>query len=233
MATVTSLVELICEDTGLDNSNPSADRTKALAALNEAYEQLGQQAYRDHTSVDHTPSAGVTDVDLSTVTTLKDDFTAIDHIRVVHADGTLSKPISRLTREKLLDKRTIERGAPVAYAYAWPYVFLDKPADGAIALRIAYVSNVATLSESAGSGLETTPISIPPAWHRRLLARLAKCLVLEGYEGREQDAAYHRNLFNQAHREWIDAQSREGGKLAANDVSGKIIFDTPAPLTSR
>lgn len=227
MATVAQLVNLICEDLGLDDDASSTDRVKALSALNEAYDELCQRALRRHTTVDHTPSAGVTAVDLSTVTTLKDHFLALDRICVVNGTD-VSKPILRVGTEDLFDSRVTERGAPGSYAYAWPYVYLNCPMDGAMSLRIAYICSALELVESgAGAGQEESPSAIQPGWQKRLLAGLAKVKLLEGYEGREQDAAYHRGLVEQALTDYLQMQSREGGKTMPRDPWAVRRFDTP------
>lgn len=227
MATVAQLVNLICEDLGLDDDAASTDRVKALSALNEAYDELCQRVLRRHVTVDTTPTVGTTDVDLSAVTTLKDHFLALDRIRVVNG-SSVSKPISRVGTEDLFDSRTTEQGAPGAYAYAWPYVYLNCPMDGAMSLRIAYICSALELVESgAGAGQEASPTAIQPGWQKRLLAGLAKVKLLEGYEGREADAAIHRGLVENAIQDYRQMQVREGGRDLPQDEWAVRRFDTP------
>lgn len=228
MPTSSDLLDLICDDLGLDASTSSDDRTAALRALNRANRQICQLVLRDHKTVDYVVPVATTDIALTAVPTLSGDFSALDHLRVIDASGNISAPLTRKLREPLLTDRTTTQGSPGVYAYAWPYVMLDRPADGTFSLRFHYVGLPDVLVDDSNS-----PTSISPGWQESVLAGLAKVIILEGREGRETDAVYHRGVFQQSFADFKSSQSREGGLNLPEDIAGTRAFDTKPPLRLR
>lgn len=216
MATTTELVDLICADTGLDTSG--TDRAAALARLNHANRQIIQQAGGLPATITlTTPAIGTTDLDLSSSTvsaTLASRFLSLDRVRTVTAGVTSDA----LVRERPQVVRELQNagsvGSPAYYSFVYPNLMLDRDLDGATDVVIDARLGPLSLVESgpvAGTS-ETAPTSLPAIWHERLLASLACVLVLERYEGRENDASYHRGLYNEALVEYRYNRYREGGE---------------------
>jgi hypothetical protein len=236
MATTTQLLDLICQDTGLDTGIGSADRNAALDALNRALRkicietngfpniaQLSALTQRDF-SVLSTPA--VLDDGNTTVGSLG-TIISVDWIGVADSAGTtqVSRLLQRVNPVQLMDLRGSSPTTPTFYAVQWPTVMLDGiPSEGSN-LVVGHRYMPAALSETV------SPDDLHPLFHEDLLARLAICLVLEGYEGREQDAAYHRGLYREAMAEYRQWLIRNGG--LQNPRQNTVIWDTPGMMEIR
>lgn len=234
---MTELTDLVCVDCGLSTA-AGTERTAALLRLNHAYRQLVQQAGGLPSEVTiAAATAGTADeLDLSSASvsaTLAGRFLALDRVRFT-SGGVTTNPVARATPVEIRDAQNDGgTGTPQAYAFVFPSLMLDRALDGAtdvvIDARLGPLTLVET-SPSAGVS-ESTPTAVPVIWHERLLAALACCLVLERYEGREQDAAYHRSLYNEALLEYRAHRAREGGDLMPG--SSLALWDTPTNIGMR
>lgn len=240
MATTTELVELVCADTGLDNTAASEDRLAALARLNHAYKQIASQS--GGTSEQYA-IAGATILNSHTIN-LSDDavapvlanrFLALDEVRVSTVGVTGYG--SALVRRSPKDIRSMQTdGSPSAtsYSFVYPNILLDSTVKSTEWLLLNARVGPKTLIEDASAVVagvsEAEPLDLPPMWHERLLGSLACVLVLERYEGREADASYHRNLYNEALAEYRAIKSREGGEVLPGQT---YLFNTPDIITTR
>ena len=241
MATVTELVDLICEDTGLDPSGTSSERDIALRRLNHASRQIAQ-AFGGVTDVPDVPfqlplAVGTKSVSLISDATLASRFHTIRSVQL-YENGTLSEPLTQVPMHQILlaQKAGLEGNAKL-YSYEYPTVSFDAAGDSngssvayamctLIPLSLVESAPVATVSES-------TPTSLVPAWHESLLAKLATCIIMEGYDGREQDAAYHRALYREALMEYREWRIMSGGRTMPEDPTNMKSFDTSSPIRTR
>lgn len=232
MASVTELVNLICQNAGIDATSNTEDRIAALSRLNHAYKTIilkmgGLQARS-------TVSPAAAD-EYYTATGLDTQFIGIDYVRILYADtGNISAPLPRINNKDIVTGWTNTQGDPTSYSYVHPRIVFSNPHDGVNDLVIDYRCGPATLVEvEQFAGEEDSPSGIPAMWHENLLAALATVLILEGYEGREQDAAYHRNLFNEAMFEYRAHAMRMGGEGLPRSPDNASGYNTRYPLWSR
>lgn len=225
MATVTELVDLILADTGLT----SGERAAALARLNHANREIvGKMGgLSDEATFIPTANASLLAVtDAATVAKLS-RFHALDYIQTTE-NGEYGEDLPQLTLEQVKAAYDDNSAGPMkAYAFEYPNVYYDRPADGVQTVRLGLRLAPLTLVESAPSAgvSESTPTSITVAWHERLLASLACVLLLERYEGRETDAAYHRTIYKEAMPEFLQSLTRMGGRKLPGDNYATEMFD--------
>lgn len=230
MATVTELVNQICEDTGLDSGSGSVERGIVLARLNNAYRQIMSRAGGVPAEVSVTFTDGQNYYDLSSDATLGTRFLSIQG--VLDADG---RSLPRETRGYCNHRAGLSSttaGAIGSYCVEWPRLYVDADASSTTLTLDARLMPL-VLEEDAGGSGETTPSALPPAWHEQLLASLATCLVLEKYEGREAEAVVHKDTYREAWSEYLLARSREGGVNGPTETATRSRFVVPSPSRIR
>lgn len=226
MATVTELVDLICEDTGLDATD---ERSVALSRLNHAARQFVQQVGGLSSTLTVSGSS-IDSLDVSDTATypILNRFIALDYVLLRDAGGeAVGDPLPQTTTEAVLAEYDANRTRPTEYAFDYPTLRLDAPSDAAgsveFGLRVGpleFVESGATPGTS-----EDVPTCLHAIWHERILASLACVLILERYEGREQDAAYHRTLFTESLAEYRKMMTRMGGRSLPEDDYGMTMFE--------
>lgn len=222
MATVAELVQLVCDESGLDSAANSEDRLFALARLNAVYGRLvADLEFDDEVTI--AASAAGADVDVSS------SLVEVSHLAWRDA-ADAQTVLTRVSSSDLFALRSASQGTvasgsevPTAYTFSYPNVMLH-PTPGAAGELVAFgVVAAPTLVEGApaSAAQEATPSLIPVTFHESVLARGTLVRVLEGYEGQEERAAYHRRLLEgddgrsgemMKLREW---RRRSGGRASA------------------
>lgn len=209
MPTATQLIDLVCTDTGLNPLVGSGDREVVLARMNEAYERLIFEAGSYKKTTEETITSGTPDVTIGPSGTFDiaiSDLISFDHIVLQESgsdSGVLLEPVQKSYLLSLRQASTTASGYPFIYSYEYPILSIY-PTPGSSTgqdstLTIHYTAMPPVLIEDTeipGDGEEITPSGIPPVFHRLLLARLTTIIILEGFDGRADEAAYHRALYN-------------------------------------
>lgn len=226
MATVTELVDLICQDTGLDNTLTSTDRAVALARLNEAQKRIVDRTRCYWKPISYALTEGTQDYDVVSDIGLT-DFHMIRSLWIVNSSGARTEPLTLAPDRRAQFSRagTVSEGTPTQYAFSWPTLTLLTPPSASLTLAGRYDAVPPTLTEGG------TISAVPAMYHERALAALAMVLILERYEGREQDATYHRNLYMEAEADLIQWAAMNGGGIPASYTPTR--FSTSVPLGRR
>lgn len=228
MATVTELVDLVCQDTGLASSG--TERDIVLARLNHAYRTIVSRDGGVPYEADLTFTDGQNYYDLSAHATLGARFLSIQN--VLDSTGSELRHSTRDYCNLRANQSGTTSGAINRWAVEWPNLYVDANASSTVLTVDARLSPL-TLEEASGGTGEASPSSLPPAWHEQLLACLATVLVLERYEGREQEAAVHRRTYNEAWQEYLLAKARSGGVNAGIDPYHRDRFILPNRARTR
>lgn len=224
MATVSNLVDLICADTGLGSASGSAERNIVLARLNHAYRQIVQRMGGIPWDGTIAFADGVNTYDLSGHATLGPRFISINQVR--DSDGVRLRRRTRDYCSLRAGATGTTSGGIGSWAIEYPTMYVDADAASTTLTLDARIGPL-ELEEDAGGSGETSPSSLPAVWHEQLLATLTTILVLERYEGREQEAALHRAAYQEAWQEFLLQKSREGGVNAQSDQIHVDRFITP------
>lgn len=206
MATNAELISIVCIDTGLDESTGSRDRSIVLARMNEAYERIIFEAnsYKKKSAVSLT--AGQEDFTIGPDPSFDlqvSDFISFDFAKMVDSNGNESvlEPVTKDYIVSLREGSNDPAGISYLYSYNYPYISFY-PAPGSATgqdstMEFWYTASPPRLIDagSPGAGEESTPSAIPPIFHRLLLARLTTIIILEGFDGRADEASYHRSLY--------------------------------------
>lgn len=243
MSTAAELVQSITEDAGVDTTAGTADRVKALSCLNRAYREVIGQFRTIKAAATLTLTAN-TDLDLTlanwTGYTGSTDFTGSVSSRIAGLDAvgldtslsdTTTLPDSLLERKPytwvLKARGEASTGDPRYYAFESGTLHLDRAASTTRLILFTYLSAPTLTEASAESAID----GIDPGWQERLLLPLATAILLEGWEGEEERAAYFRRLAESARSDFAREVVRKGG----NTLPGWSVSDfrTPTPLTSR
>lgn len=243
MTASSALVDLICTDTGLNDDAGSVDRTKALSALNEALRSIAllTNGFPDIarflcTTRDANIVAGNEDVAATVDGSIATNFTgtvfAIDWVGFSDSAGEteIKHELKRLSDSELLSKRpSTGQSDPMYYAVRWPVLMLDSVPTAGSRLVVGYRRSPNACVDSAND----YPGELHSLFHEDLLARLACVLIFERYEGAEERAAYHRNLYREAEARYRDWNIRNGGFEAPSSDSAITRYSTPNPLSTR
>jgi hypothetical protein len=235
MATTTELVQLVADDTGLDQSFsgvvPSFERALILRRLNQAYRRLvGEHRLRT--------LRGTFTLTPGQETYLVGPGLDIDLPNLIGFKGVnVSDNAGTRRRLTLMTEEQIERGLtpsdqgngyPNLYSYNRPeFSVWPRPQNGA-ELQVLYYAQPNTLVEDpppAGpgpavpaAGEETVPSSINPIFHESVLAGLATLLILRGYEGRPEEAQSLEGNYQNELRIMRDSAITEAGTEGARET---------------
>lgn len=237
---VDDLTQGVCEDAGVSTATSSADFVKALACVNRAFRKIagdtkcikellvvtldGDLSYKLSPNATDYPSANDLSDDFSS------RFLSLDTVGIGTTGSSVSAPDFLLDRKPARDviarQKQNATGTPSVYSCEGGILLLDGcPASG-YDLYLYASLNAPTLTESSVSA---DILGIDESYHEEVLGRLATCILLEGWEGEEERAAYHRRLFNDDYAEFKRHLFREGGKLSQDYRLQD--FRTPANLS--
>lgn len=212
MATVAELTERVNQVTRTDNTAASAERTLALACLNDAYQQavVDTECLRGSTTANLT--SGTASYDLTASPFNISGLMALRYI-TVSGDGISNRLLERVAEHEILSLSQGTSGAPVC-KYAIPAIntilFWGTPGSSVTA-TLSYVKAPKLLHEStADATYETTPSAFPARFHYDLLVNLAAALVYE-YEGKSDQAAFFRAQYERALSKFSAYVERFGG----------------------
>lgn len=207
MATVDALVDLVADEAGL----ASGDEAFILARLNAVYARLAIRL-----ELDTTATISVTALDEQV--DISASVQIINHVAWRTSAGA-QVSLERATIETVFDNRSrtyppaAGGDGPFQYAFSWPNVLLD-PVPGAAGTLVVWgvIAPPTLVRANAVAGQETTPSLIPAAFHEDVLAKEALVRILEGLEGAEERATYHRGLLSGSMAELADWVERSGGR---------------------
>lgn len=245
MADAQTLVDQVCADAGIDATAGTTDRAQALSCLNRALKRVAIDTggFRDIarftvTSRDYnlitTPQLQATTVDADASSNFSQVLNSIDWIGVSDSTGVteFSSRLQRVSPERLLNLRpplASSSSSPQFYAVNWPVLMLDAVPSGGANLVVGYQRDPATLTDASSS----YPQEIPSLFHEDLLGKLAVVILLEGYEGREQDAAYHRQLYAESLDRYMRWRVKNGGIDSPDDGTALDAWSTPSGVSVR
>lgn len=226
MPTVQALVDQVVEEAGLSDG----DRAFALGRLNGAYARLALKLELD-TEVEIPVTSLDTQVDVSSY------VQELSYVGWRTAAGAQIQ-LAYMTTRDMFQQRAASyppvagTEQPTAYAFSWPNVLLD-PVPGADGTLVVWgIVAPPTLVESgAVAGQEETPSLIPVGYHEDVLARDALVRVLEGLEGMEERASYHRGLLTVEMENLVAWRWGAGGADAPERAHQP--WGTPHPVRSR
>jgi len=244
-----SLVSLICQEAGMDGSTGSTDRTVALSCLNRAMNQVAMETngfadiarysttFRDSKLLPSPEDAGLAstaDGDDSAFVNPVSLLVSLDWIGVSSSTGLTEtdSTLKRVSPQRMLQLRppaNSSANTPSFYAMNWPLLMLDAVPPSGANLVMGFRRSPLVLTDSPSS----VPQELHALFHQDLLAKLGTVLALEGFEGREGDAAYHRRVLGDVwsrYREWI---LRNAGIDYPDDGTRIAAWSTPGIASTR
>lgn len=223
MATVTALVDYVCDFSGMTKTAAAAERTLVLAMMNQAYTEAVAQAecYNVTTTASLTTADG--DYEIGTSPFNLTGFVSFNNLWVNDSAST-NEPLVQVTEN---DIREARRGAgsanstPTMYAVSYPNIYFYPLPAASTTLSISYARTPLTLVESGASAgtSETTPTAFPAHFHYSVLANHTLALAYN-YMQRSDQALIHKAMGDAALvglAEWktrvggIDLPMRDGG----------------------
>jgi hypothetical protein len=241
-------IDLICSETGLDDTSQSQDRVKALACWNRAYRRVtletkciktyGKYIFTTPGQVElKLADFGATETLTDASAEFSGRFMAADYLWLLPAESADrwhpgGNPLVSAPLDRVLASRgsSASDGPPSYYTIRSGRLHLDSApsvADGSGILIYGALS-APTLDET---NVEDDVLGVNPVYHEDLICALASCYALEGYEGQEQRASYYRSLHKETMRMFKDDQIREASLRLPND--GIRTWDTPSNLRQR
>lgn len=218
MATVTEIVDYVCDVTGWNAGATSTERATVLRFVNQAYQDAldaaGQYIHTVETSASETITAGDYHYQLDT----DFGFTSTDFPqRILSATVTgngftnlVLEQVSLSEMRRLRDAADDASGTPVYYCLADSRNLLLYPTpSAAFTLNMDYVRVPASLTEAAGSDTELME-NLQKRFHLVLLGSraIAMCLEMDGVEERSQ---YWHSKADRATEEYVGGFNQFGG----------------------
>lgn len=211
----------VANETGL---SATSDLTVIVSALNRALRRILSQTYCYRTSGSIT-GAGSADVSLATLTGLL----KIQSVQRVDSSGYYGD-LHHASVEEVLNSRP--QSVPTMYAYDGGTLYLDGTLATNESVFVRFVKGATALA-NGGAESTITVQGIPAEFHEDLLATLAVALLMEGYEGDEQRAAYYRSLATDTLERFKVFLRERRGDNGMNSRAGASHFHTPNPLELR